>query len=49
MRGCFGSNDEGPVFVMNVTPSFGGMVLSMSHDPATQAVFAAPGELAQAT
>jgi hypothetical protein len=44
-----GSNDKGPVFAMSVAPGFAGTVSPNSNQPATEAVFAAPGELAQAT
>jgi hypothetical protein len=43
-----GSNDKGPVFAMSVAPGFAGTVSPMSNQPATEAVFAAPGELALA-
>jgi hypothetical protein len=45
----FGTNDKGPVFAMSVAPGFAGTVSPNSNQPATEAVFAAPGELAQAT
>jgi hypothetical protein len=45
----FGSNDRGPVFAISVAPGFGGTVSPNSNQPATEAVFAAPGELAQTT
>jgi hypothetical protein len=44
-----GSDDKGPVFAMSVAPGFAGTVSPMSDQPATEAVFAAPGELARAT
>ena len=44
-----GSNDQGPVFAISVAPGFGGTVSPHSNQPATEAVFATAGELAQAT
>ncbi|GAC1339620.1 MAG: hypothetical protein NVSMB26_27500 [Beijerinckiaceae bacterium] len=45
-----GSNDKGEtVFAMSLGPAFGGIVSPNSSQPVEAAVFAAPGELDQAT
>jgi hypothetical protein len=49
MLEIIGSNDQGPVFAIRIAPGFGGTVSPKSDQPATEAVFAAPGELARAT
>ena len=44
-----GSKDRDLVFAMSVRPAFAGTVSPNSNQPATDAVFAAAGELARAT
>jgi hypothetical protein len=44
-----GSDDKGPVFAMSVAPGFAGTVSPNSNQPATEAIFSAPGEFARAT
>ena len=44
-----GIDANGPVFAMSVAPAFAGTVSPQSNQPATNTVFARPGELKRAT